>query len=152
MFVFGIIIGIAGTVGLVCGFIPLISRDAQTCFKPYQTYGKENEKKFIAPWKFLLPLGMGYLVASFWEEIIASVLWLFGTVSSFFQASAYATKVVATNGLIPFLLTCLFLCFFIFLIIFLSDKKTQEKWAVAKDWLSSKKPGGFCRNTEIVDE
>jgi len=38
------------------------------------------------------------------------------------------------------------------LIIFLSDKKTQEKWAVAKDWLSSKKPGGFCRNTEIVDE
>ena len=83
IFVFGLIsaflvllYGVAGPFFVIAGYMPnpVGFFDQRTIEGPFYPYEEIGNKKWIAPWKFLLPTGLVALVYFFYREIYHSAL------------------------------------------------------------------------------
>lgn len=55
----------------IIGFIPIFSNSGSPYFHSYQRYGKNDEKKFIAPWKILLLITLILEVVFYGKTLMA---------------------------------------------------------------------------------
>ena len=71
---FVLLFGIAGPFALMVGYMPnpigLVKRNEEP-FYPYEEIG---DKKWIAPWKFLLPIGLVAFIYFFYREIFVGLV------------------------------------------------------------------------------
>lgn len=143
VFAFILLYCIICPISFIFGFV-LDEKKSSAVFKPYQTYGKNYDKKFIAPWKILLPLAIGYLFIPLegykiffaGSRVVGSGIVAVGTSSVFWSIIGGISFLVA---------------FIAFVFYVLQKPETKKNWAVACVWIKTKKTK-ICPMIEIVDE
>lgn len=91
-------------------------------FHKYQRWGKNNERKWLAPWKVLVVGGPIFLIATYHKTLISAALMGISAMLHWYIYFAVATIVMFV--------------IFIAIYIFNSLRKT-ESWAAAKTYLKS---------------
>ncbi|MCG2694632.1 hypothetical protein L6261_00930 [Candidatus Parcubacteria bacterium] len=124
------------------GYLPWFSSEATNKFKPYQTYGKNNEKKFIAPWKILLPITLVYFAVSWRNEILGVITRTGNTAVAVGTPSSFWLIIAGLSLLISFVA---------YMVYLFHSSKTTENWAVIKAWAKAKQ-SKICPGVELVDE
>lgn len=106
---------------LICflfGYV-IDKKDNNKDFHPYQHYGENDEKKFIAPWKIILPIALLLMVVFYGKTILlATISILTSTIAMYVYLAALGIVAVV---------------WIIFRI------KEQEFWSATKEFLKAKK-------------
>ena len=73
-FFFVLLFGVAGPFSFIAGFLPNPVGFVKRGDDPFYPYEEIGDKKWIAPWKFILPIGLVAFICFFYREIFASLV------------------------------------------------------------------------------
>mgnify|MGYP001566821588 CR=1 FL=1 len=71
---FVMLFGVAGPFVFIAGFLPNPVGFAKKGNEPFYPYEEIGDKKWIAPWKFILPIGLAAFICFFYREIFVSLV------------------------------------------------------------------------------
>lgn len=127
-----LIYGVGGPFNVIAGFWPNPVDFVKRKGGPFYPYEKIGSKKWIAPWKFILPVGLVTLICFFYKEIFAGLVKMSHPLSSNTAVIVYSS----IAGLI-------------FLIIIVNKIRKTESFAAMKETITSfvKK---MCKEIEIT--
>ena len=73
-FFFVLLFGVGGPIASIAGFLPNPVGFAKRGDDPFYPYEEIGDKKWIAPWKFILPIGLVAFICFFYREIFTSLV------------------------------------------------------------------------------
>lgn len=137
-FFFVLLYGVAGPFALIAGYWPNpvgFYKNGGDPFYPYEE--RKGYKEWIAPWKFILPIGLLALIYFFYREIFASLVAGLVKVSHPLSSN---TAVIVYGGIAGL----------IFLVIVINKIRKTESFAATKETVISfvKK---ICKEVEITE-
>ncbi|MEK7575774.1 MAG: hypothetical protein AAB491_01670 [Patescibacteria group bacterium] len=103
----------------IFGFVPDIHDKLDGAFHSYQRYGKDNEKKFIAPWKILAPISLLVLIILKGKTILMTMI-------SILTSTIAMYIYIAVLGMVS-------------IVWIFNMMRKQEFWSATKEFIKAKK-------------
>lgn len=132
-----VMVGLILAVLFLCGFLP---HSGNGLVGPYERYGKNNEKRWIAPWKMILPLGVAYLLLSHRDKLMFIVKTIGYQIGQKWQFVSNPLTIKIIGG------------FVLGIVVFIIIKKIIRRIPISAAWLFLKSlKDGACVRVEMVD-